>query len=428
MKDVSALAVTDLTTVGHDERIDTLLRELSRGTRDRYDVYRELRERGPVVRSRWGVVVLRFEDCLRVLSDHDTFGQLGGDAFVKHVPGRATHPSLVLSAATMVMADEPRHARLRAPVTHDLSARCVRSLRPGIEAAAQRVLDDLERELQQSEQADLMRVVAWPFAAAVMGLLAGVDANELLALKRPLTVQLDSVALRMRRSLKEITAADQAVIEISDALGRMVAAKRAQSDGHGLITTLIRPSRPGYPELSDAEIIADLFTILGAGLFNLSGSVCISVFSLEQFPGERERLTQEPSLLDNAIQELLRFHPVIQNIYRHAKNDTVIGEFQINVGELVLVMLGAANRDPARWPEPDTLRLDRDLSGPKRHALPFGHGIHNCLGKSTTTEALRTLLPQIYERFPILHTAAAPTLRGNITGEHIATFPVTTNA
>lgn len=91
MKEVSALAVTDLTTVRHDERIDTMLRELNRGTRDRYDVYRELRERGPVVRSRWGVVVLRFEDCLRVLSDHDTFSQLGGDAFVTHVPGRAAH-------------------------------------------------------------------------------------------------------------------------------------------------------------------------------------------------------------------------------------------------------------------------------------------------------------------------------------------------
>jgi cytochrome P450 len=272
--------------------------------------------------------------------------------------------------------DPPDHTRYRRLVGAAYSERAARAMEPAIEAAAAAQLAELTAH---GPPADLVAGFARPFPARVVFDQVGVPADA----RAPLQDNLDAI-LRLRMPLQEMVDAVGAVGALLDDL----AAAALAGEGDGLLGDLA--ARGG---LDATELRNVAWALLGGGTDTTGHMIALGTAALLDHPDQIALLRGRPDLLDGAVEELLRHLTISQfGASRAATEDVELGGHLVRTGETVVVALPAANRDPARFPDPDRLDVARDARG----HLAFGWGVHKCIGqylaRTTLRVAFRTLL------------------------------------
>lgn len=307
---------------------------------------------------------------------------------------------------SMLMMDPPDHTRLRHLVSRAFTPRRVEErLRPRIEALVGELLDAVTTSGR--DELDVMRDFAEPLPAIVIAELLGVPAADHRQFKQWSSELLaEGPGRAFQPGAQERTAALFARLR---EYVRGIVAERRKAPGEDLISGLIE-AQAERDALSEGELVSTSLLLLIAGHETTTNLIGNGLLALLRHPDQLERLRREPGLLENAIEELLRYDSPVQATVRIATEDVEIGGAVIPKDAAALVLLGAANRDPAVFTEPDRLDLAR---GNVRH-LSFGLGTHFCLGAGLARLEARTAFRGLLDRFPQLTLASeAPEFRPN---------------
>ena len=366
--------------------------------------YACLRAEAPVWRTtlpdrRVAWLVTRYEDVAWVLKD-DTFAKDKLNAMdpeqrakTPWVPG-----FLKPLERNMLDLDEPDHARLRALVSKAFTPRLIERLRGRIEVLCAELLNAMERKGERRGGVELVGDYALPLPATVIAELLGVPAEDHAKFHR-WSNRLVSVSSK-RDMLRALPAALSFVRYLRKLIERRRAAPRDD-----LITALIRAEEAG-DKLSEDELLAMSFLLLVAGHETTVNLIASGTLALLEHPEQMERLRREPSLIKPAVEELLRYtSPVEMATERYPREDVEIEGTTIPRGELVLAVLGSANRDERHFEDPDVLNLARD---PNRH-LAFGRGgVHHCLGAPLARMEGQIAVSALLKHFPGARLAVSP--------------------
>jgi cytochrome P450 len=334
---------------------------------DPYPVYRKLLAAGPVTRTPLGLwAVMGHRECSAVLRDprfgHGD-GQLVASQFTKDADGNTVRP--------FIFADPPDHTRIRSLVTKAFSARMVQRLRP---RAEQLVTELLAAAGAADGAVDLMSALAYPLSDSLIGELLGVphgDQERFRGWSKALGRGLDPDALLPPG---EIERREHARAQFHEYFTTMAADRRAKP-GEDLVSALVAVEEAG-DTLTETELVITCTLLLSAGYATTVNLIGNGALALLRNPGQLGWLRANPGHAPAAIEELLRYDPPVQMIARVALEDAAVGDATVAAGEPVLLLIGAANRDPAVYADPDRLDLTRE---PNRN-LGFGLGIHFCVG------------------------------------------------
>ncbi|MFD9591681.1 cytochrome P450 [Kitasatospora sp. NPDC059973] len=359
--------------------------------RDRYPVYAALRQRCPVAQVSMGgssgttAVVTGYDQARAALADP----ALSKDTvafFADRPSGRALHPAL---ASTMLNSDPPDHTRLRRLVTRAFTPARVQQLRPAVRALAEELVDGWS----PGDRVDLMEGLAVPLPVTVICQLLGVPDADRASVHRW------SSDLLATGDHERIDSASHA---LADYMSALAAAKREKPD-EALLSALVAVRDEDGDRLSELELVSLAVLLLVAGHETTTAAIGNSVLALLQHPEQLALLRADHGRVPGAVDELLRYDsPVSIATWRWAPKATRLGETEVPAGSPVFVSPGAANRDPARFTDPDRLDLDRPDA---RSHLAFGHGIHRCLGAPLAQVEVETVLLLLLERFPGLQLA-----------------------
>ncbi|MCP9796970.1 cytochrome P450 [Cyanobium sp. Lug-B] len=367
---------------------------------DPYPTYAALRRTDPVHwHEPFGAWVLtRYDDVVAATHDprlrSDRAGGMGERA------GRPElQPLFEVIGAQMNITDPERHHRLRALVAKVFTPRAVDALRPAVAAMVNELLD----RLPEQGRFDVIADLAFPLPARVIARLLGLDTGELEQLKRwsddfSAIFGTDPSAVtpkqyqRALQSTHELTTFFRAEFE-----------KRRASPGDDLLSLLVHAEIDG-DRLSETELIANANLLLAAGHETTTHLIGNGLLALLHHPDQLQLLLADPSLIPSAIEEFLRYDGTVQFMYREAGEELTIGERSIRKGQLVYLMFAAANRDPARFPDPDRLDVRRK---PDVH-LAFGHGPHVCLGAALARMEARVAFTALLRRCSGLQLTGEP--------------------
>ncbi len=364
---------------------------------DPYPIYHQLREQDPVHWSEvWGCWVLtRYADVIAVLRDYRRFTNVGRIAsFLDQLPAdvRAQiQPLYDNFTVGMPNTDPPEHTRVRGLVNTAFSARVVEGMRPRV----QQIVDDL---LDQAEGDGGMEVIgsfAYPLPAIVIAETLGVPAEDRDQFK---AWSDDIVAFHGtgRPHSETIMKSTAALLETKAWLLRLIEARRKQPEDD-LISALVAAEERG-DMLSETELVATCITLLTAGHETTTGLVGNGLLALLRHPDQLRKLRENPALIGTAVEEFLRFDTSFLRAWRLTAEDVEIGGKQIPKGQTLSLMLGAANRDPAQFEDPDRLDITRD---PNLHTS-FGWGIHFCAGAPLARREAEIAFTTLLHRFPHL--------------------------
>ena len=358
----------------------------ARTTRDPYAAYAALRARAPVHWSRllraW--VFMRYADVDAILRDHRRFandprkGTLSARRLAMLPPPRDY---------TLLFLDPPDHTRLRALVRKAFTPRVLDAYESRIRGIVEALVEDID----DPAAFDLMRAVAWPLPTIVMAEMLAVPAEDRARF---------GVWARRRARLLEPTigprerkAGEEALREF-DAYFRPVIEERRVAPGDDIVSGLVRAQNEGA-HLSERETLNMLRLLLGAGTETTANLIGNGVLALLRNPDQLQRLRKDPGLIPTAIEELLRFDSPVQADFRRALADCEVNGFPVRKRDNIVLLIGAANRDPDVFENPDELDFGR-RRGPH---LSFGRGIHHCLGAPLARLQARIVLEVLLERF-----------------------------
>jgi cytochrome P450 len=359
-----------------------------------YPYYARLRKEQPVARTqlRWPMrrtawLVTRYDDVQRVLKDD----RLAKDPTNAGLSGPGWLPGpLRPMASNMLDLDPPDHTRLRALVQKAFTPRLVEQLRERI----QQLTDDLLERAWRNQRLELVSGLALPLPTTVIADLLGIPARDRTQFHR-WSARLVSVS-----GPSDVLVALPAAWLFMRYVRRLLAWRRA-NPGDDLLSSLLGVEEAG-DQLSLDELLAMVVLLLIAGhetTVNLIGS---GTLALLEHPEQLARLRDDPTVVGSAIEELLRFvTPVELASERYARQDVEIAGTRIARGEMVLAVLGSANRDPLRFADPDRLDVTRS---PNPH-LAFGHAAHYCLGAPLARLEAQIAIATLVRRLPDLRLA-----------------------
>jgi cytochrome P450 len=369
-------------------------------------VFARMREGSPVTsvitpegQRAW--LITRYEDVRKALADP----RLSKDWRKLRSPGFVPDPAVGFLMAHMLNADPPDHTRLRRLVQKAFTPGRVAALRPRIEAITASLLDAMAgggsggggRAADDARDGvvDLITAFAFPLPMTVICELLGIPDGDREEFKTWSQVILSSTA-----TFDEYRTAGGAMYAY---FTRLLADKRA-APADDLLSALIT-ARDSGDSLDEPELLAMIFLLLVAGHETTVNLIATGTLALLTHPSELSRLRADPSLLPGAIEELLRYaNPLNHATDRYAPEPLEVGGVVIPAGEPVLVVTSSANRDPARFPDPDRLDLGRDASG----HVAFGHGIHYCVGAPLARLEGEIAFGALLSRFPGLSLAVEP--------------------
>ncbi|MFI0981398.1 cytochrome P450 [Streptomyces sp. NPDC021093] len=390
---------------------------------DPYPAYAWLREHAPVHRTKLpsGVeawLVTRYVDARQALADQRLSKNPANHTGSAHAKGKTGIPG-ERSADLMthlLNIDPPDHTRLRRLVSKAFTPRTVAEFAPRVQELTDRLIDAFE----PNGSADLIHEFAFPLPIYAICDLLGVPREDQDDFR-------DWAGMMIRHGGGPRGGVARSVKKIRAYLVELIHRKR-EDLGDDLISNLIRASDHGE-HLTENEAAAMAFIILFAGFETTINLIGNGTYALLRNPEQRERLQAalaegDTGLLATGVEELLRYDgPVELATWRYATEDLSIGGEEISAGDPVLVVLAAADRDPERFQDPDTL----DLSRRDNQHLGYGHGIHYCLGAPLARLEAQTALATLLTRLPDLQLAEDPAdlrWRGGLIMRGLRTLPV----
>lgn len=369
---------------------------------DPYPKYHQLREAAPRHRDpELGTWFLStYADCSQALKDPrlgraptDVDSQLNGGLRRRR---RRVRPS-------MLFLNPPEHTRQRKLVNRGFTPRRVEALRPHVAELAD---ECLERVAEQRE-VDVMDLLAFPLPVAVIGELVGVPRAEQAQFRDiapDLTAGLDPI--QSDEKLDRVEAAG----DFFRAYFLDLAAQRRAEPREDLMSVLVEAEESG-DILDEDEIMSVVILLFAAGFETTTNLIGSGLLALLQHPDQLARLRRDRSLLPSAVEEMLRYESPVQVNGRYALEDTHIGDQPISAGESVVTFLGAGNRDPRQFLDPDRFDVGRDDGAP----LSFGGGVHYCLGAALARLEGQVVFDRLLDRFSDLELLEQPTFRPSVT-------------
>jgi cytochrome P450 len=403
---------------GPNGEADALLAALAsaEAIADPYPLYARLRTLAPVHAAPSGTVfVARYEDCAAIIRN-PAFRARSPGWSDRVMPGWRDRPSSVVTREAMQFRDPPDHTRLRRLVSAALTPHQVGNMQGDVERLTGRVLDLIADGSAAGSVVDLHAVLASSLPVSVIGTLVGVPAADWAALQASTSALL--AAVELAAGPDQLAAADQAATDLGGYFAHLVA-ERQRAPRDDLATTLLAATNqardpaagPGAEtrhELSPDELLQTLTFIFMAGLDSMLNLLTNGTAALLAHPAQADALRHDPRLQTSAVDEVLRYDAPVQFVSRVASADTIIGGVPVPRDGLVIAMLGAANRDPERFPAADSF----DISRTGTTVLSFGGGIHYCLGALLARLEADVFFPALLERFPALRLAGRPRRRG----------------
>jgi cytochrome P450 len=292
----------------------------------------------------------------------------------------------------VLITDPPEHTRLRSLVSGAFTMRRVEALRPRV----QQITDELLDAMLPKGRADLVDSIAYPLPKTVICELLGIPDIDRVAFRA-----LSSEIVAPSGGDSELAAMQQ----LAAYLDELIEDKRCTAPADDLLSALIRTRAEDGDRLSGDELRAMAFILLVAGHETTVNLITTGVHTLLTHPDQLAALRADMTLLDGAVEEMLRFEgPVETATYRYAAEPMEIGGKSIAEGDPVMIGLDAANRDAAYCPDPHRFDIHR---APQGH-LAFGHGIHYCLGAPLARLEARVALRSLLERCPDLALDGPP--------------------
>lgn len=352
-------------------------------TADPYPYYAKLRESGPVHQVR----TPRGTEAWLIVGHTEARAALA-DPRLSKSPSTAGYRMLdeAVIGPYLLVLDPPDHTRLRRLVAREFTGRRVEALRPRVQAITDQLLD----AMAPAGHADLVDALAFPLPITVICELLGVPAAD-----RDTFRAWSGEIVAPRRGEDE----NAAVHALGRYLDELIEDKRRTGPTDDLLSALLRTGPEDDDRLSVAELRAMAYLLLIAGHETTVGLIANGVRALLTHPGQLAALRADFGLLDGAVEEMLRYDgPVETGTARFAREPVPVGDTVIPPGAVVLVGIGAGDRDPERFPDPDRFDIRRDTAG----HLAFGHGVHYCLGAPLARLEARIAIRALLERFPSL--------------------------
>ena len=367
---------------------------------DPFPTYRALREHEPVKRMPNGSYFLtRYDDLLTAYKNTKVFGS---DKKREFAPKYGTSLLYEHHTTSLVFNDPPAHTRVRRLIMGALSPRAIAEMEPNLIALVDRLLDALAKK----GDADLIGDFAAAIPIEVIGNLLGVPEEE----REPLRSWSLAIlgALEPVISTEVFARGNQAVSEFLDYLEILVARRRAKPGNpeRDVLTRLIQGEENGE-RLTEKELLHNCIFLLNAGHETTTNLIGNGLVTLSDNPAQKKRLIENPALIKTAIEEILRFESSNQLGNRMTTERVELGGVMLEAGTSVTLCIGAANRDPLQFGDPETFDVGRN---PNRH-LAFGTGAHQCAGMALARLEGAIAISRFLARFPG-YALSAPPVRG----------------
>jgi hypothetical protein len=385
---------------------------------DPYPTYRALREHDPVHRLPDGTYFLtRYDDLVEVYRDTATWSS---DKTIQFKPAFGDSPLYEHHTTSLVFNDPPSHTRVRRLLAPAFTPRALKALQPRIEALVDRLLDDAEAR----GTIDLIADFAAAIPVQLIGDMLGIPQDE----RGPLRGWSLKIlgALEPRLSGEQFAGGVTAVAEFKDYLQGLVARRLREESGDSaeILSTLIGASEVAAAgdgdRLTELELVHNCIFLLNAGHETTTNLIGNAVDLLIRHPDAMRALAAHPELIETAVEEFLRMESSNQLGNRRAVTEARIGDVTVPAGTYVHLCIGAANRDPAQFPDPDRPDLARR---PNRH-LAFGSGIHICAGNSLARMEAQVGIGRLLARFKSIERAGEFTRGGRARFRGFLKYPV----
>ena len=389
--------------------------------RDPYPLFARLREEAPVYWSdklaSW--LVTRNDDCEAMLGDAQTYSSFGRVAYLLDQLPRDVQPTIDPLRrhyeVGLAHSDPPAHTRLRGALRQIINPNMARSRRNRVREFVRDLLDRIE----PGEPIDFVQAFAFPLPATVIAEILGAPFDDIPRFK----AWADDIAGLFEYGGKmSVAAANKGVESLAEIrayiLDLLGAARGATNDT--VIGVLANPS-PDTPELSEQEIVSTLVTLFVAGHETTTNLLGLCLKALLDNPNLAHELREDTSLIPAAVREILRYEAIVPRAWRMANRDVELRGEKIAKGQMVMAMLGSANRDPAAFDHPDEIDIHRST----RRNLGFGSGIHICLGAPLARVEGEVALEEILDRFGGYEYAGDVEWRRDMALRGLKSLPVT---
>jgi cytochrome P450 len=384
-----------------------------------YPTYRALRECNPVHRMPDGSYFLtRYHDCLEVYHDTATWSS---DKKIDFQPNFADSLLYEHHTTSLVFNDPPYHTRVRKLLAPAFTPRALRALQVRIEALVDRLLD----EAAERGRIDLIADFAAAIPIQLIGDMLGIPQGEREPLRDWSLAILGALEPVLNR--QQFDTGVGAVAEFKDYLDDVIVRRQGSDDGDPaeILSKLIAGTDLTSPaahsdRMSKLELLHNCIFLLNAGHETTTNLIGNGVDLLIRHPAVMADLRSHPEAVDSAVEEFLRMESSNQLGNRRATKDAVLGGVAMDAGCYVHIAIGAANRDPAQFPDPDRLDIRRQ---PNRH-LAFGTGIHACAGMSLARMEAQVAIGRLLQRFSRIEPAGAFVRGGRARFRGFKSYPV----
>jgi hypothetical protein len=363
---------------------------------DPYPYYAALREHDPVHELGGSAIFLsRYDDVAAVYRDP----RASSDKKEEFRPKYGASPLYEHHTTSLVFNDPPLHTRVRRLIMGAVNQRAIARMEPDVVALVDRLLD----RMADRREVDFIAEFAAEIPVEVIGNLLDVPRAERGPLRGWSLAILS--ALEPVPSAEVLERGNRAVREFLDYLKTLVARRRrAPGDPEVDVLTRLIQGEPDGERLTETELLHNCIFLLNAGHETTTNLIGNGLDALLRHRAELERLVREPALIATAVEELLRFESPLQLNNRVTTAAMEIGGRSFAAGTFITLGVGAANRDPAQFPDPDRLDVGRK---PNRH-VAFGHGDHACAGMNVARLEARIAIGRLLARFPRIDRAGAP--------------------
>ncbi len=371
---------------------------------DPFPHFARLRETDPV---HWSAsmkawIITRYDDVKRVAVANSEISadRLAPFFAATSVDGPGRYANLMTYLGHwMVFRDPPEHTRLRRLFTKAFTSRSVKALSPNIEQIVELLFDEMDEKARRTGTVDWIADFAYPLPATVMMDLIGVPREDLGQVKH----WSDDIALFIgtsRASADKYARAEAGAKAMADYF-RGILAERAADPRDDIISQLVAP-QDGHDALTPDEVIATCILLLFAGHETTTNLLGNGLYYTLAFPDQWDRVKNDPSLIDPAVEEWLRYDGPSGALARVVTADIAFGDRRLLQGQRLFAFVNAANRDPEQFADADRFDIGRT---PNAH-LTFGHGIHFCLGAPLARLEAQIALRRLIERFPGIERAS----------------------